>query len=169
MSRPINAVSVAQVFLTLACAAALAACGSGSKAPRGDANADTPAAAETPVAEEGAATEEAAAAEAPAATEPVAEETMQISAGVAKAGTAADPAAGDVIPYAQLEQHVGHRAELTTTMGSVRRGVILSSNAFQTEVQLDAADRGFKVIVVADQVAQVRLLPDEATAPAAAN
>jgi hypothetical protein len=76
-------------------------------------------------------------------------------------------ATGDVVPYASLEKHVGERVQITTKMGSVRHGTVLSSNTYQTALKLDAEEGGFNLNVFADTVREVRLIP--ASALAAAN
>lgn len=73
-------------------------------------------------------------------------------------------ATGGVVPYASLEQHVGERVQITTKMGTVRHGTVLSSNAYQTALKLDAEDGGFNLNVFADTVVEVRLIPATATA-----
>jgi hypothetical protein len=101
---------------------------------------------------------------------PPPEERMVVSAGVAKAGTVNAPDSGlVVVPYAELGQHVGSHVELTTTMGSVRHGTVVSTNTFETQLKLDAADGGFQLAVPAETVAQVRLEPTAAEQPATAN
>jgi hypothetical protein len=128
-------------FTMLMALALLAGCSRQAPAPAAEAAAEP-----TPVAE------------APAPVEaPPADERMVVSAGVAKAGT--DDGTLQVVPYADLGQHVGERIEFTSTMGSVRHGTVLSSNAYETQIRLDAADGGFQLAVPAETVAQIRLMP----------
>ena len=68
-------------------------------------------------------------------------------------------ATGEVVPYAELGRHIGARVQVTTKMGTVRHGTVLDSNAYESHLQLDAADGGFKLKVPADSVAQIRLIP----------
>jgi hypothetical protein len=67
-------------------------------------------------------------------------------------------ATGDTMPYAALEKHIGERVQIKTKMGSLRTGTVLSSNAYQTNLKLDAEDGGFNLNVFADTVAEVRLV-----------
>lgn len=72
-------------------------------------------------------------------------------------------ATGEAVPYASLEKHVGERVQITTKMGTVRHGTILSSNTYQTALKLDAEEGGFNLNVFSDTVAEVRLIPATAT------
>jgi len=68
-------------------------------------------------------------------------------------------ATGEEVTYASLEKHIGERVQITTKMGSVRHGTVLSSNSYQTNLKLDAEEGGFNLNVFADTVAKVRLIP----------
>jgi hypothetical protein len=137
----------------LVAAALLAACG--DRGSRGDTAAETDAAA----------TVAAAPAPAPVEPAPPADENVRVSAGTAIAGT--DDGALEVVDYPSLANRVGAHVEITTRAGSVRKGTVLSSNNYETQIKLDAEEGGFNLLVPADTVAQVRLIPDAAAGGAA--
>ena len=138
----------------LVAAALLAACG--DRGSRGDTAADTDAAA----------TVAAAPAPAPVEPAPPADENVVVSAGTAKAGT--DDGSLEVVDYASLASRIGAHVEVTTHAGSVRKGTVLSSNNYETQIKLDAEEGGFNLLVPAETVAQVRLIPGPEAGAAAA-
>jgi hypothetical protein len=75
-------------------------------------------------------------------------------------------ATGEVVPYASLDKHIGERVQITTKMGSVRHGTVVSSNSYQTALKLDPEEGGFNLNIFADTVAEVHLIPASATAAA---
>jgi len=139
----------------LALAMLLCACGS-REAPQAVAPGD-----ESPA-------EEVAPAE-PAATEPVAEvpeEGMVVSAGVAKAGTDTGDPNLELVDQASVA--VGAHVEITTKAGSVRRGTVIKSSTYETQLMLDEDEGGFQLNMPGDSIAQVRIIHEPGDSAAAA-
>lgn len=78
---------------------------------------------------------------------------------VANPAIAAPAVAVDsVVSYRQLKELVGAHIEITTSLGSVRRGTLLSYGTYMSNLKLDASDGGFNMAIPADTVVQVRHL-----------
>jgi hypothetical protein len=130
-------------------------------APAGPDAADTPAAADAPV---------AAAPPAPAPVAPPASslprDTSAMRSRTANlTGTDTAPLAivvstGESFPYAELDKHIGERVQITTKLGTVRHGRVLSTNSIETHLQLDAKEGGFSLVVPAETVNDIRLILD---------
>ena len=80
-------------------------------------------------------------------------------------GTDTEPLAivvstGEAFSFAELDKHVGERVQITTKMGTVRHGKVLTANPLEAHLQLDAREGGFSLLIPADTVNDVRLILD---------
>jgi hypothetical protein len=82
-------------------------------------------------------------------------------AGTIAAAQVADGAlaAGAVVPYAQLQALTGHHVDITTTYGSVRKGVVVLAGPYEASVQLDKEEGGLLLHMPADRITEIRYTP----------
>lgn len=114
---------------------------------------------------------------APATTEAVpAEGTVPVADGVAAAtdvpvaatqdkDAAAGPAAGDEIPYDALPDHIGAEVEVSTSLGTVRRGVLTGASSISIVIKLAKEEGGFPLSMPKYNIVKVRLAPPPTETP----
>ncbi|MCC8363305.1 hypothetical protein LK996_09490 [Lysobacter sp. A6] len=69
------------------------------------------------------------------------------------------PEAGAVVAYAQLQSLTGHHVDITTTYGSVRKGVVKLVGPYEASVQLDKEEGGLLLHMPADRITEIRYTP----------
>jgi hypothetical protein len=68
-------------------------------------------------------------------------------------------ASGAVVPYAQLQSLTGHHVDITTTYGSVRKGVVVLVGPLEASVQLDKEEGGMLLHMPANSITEIRYTP----------
>ncbi|NUS60900.1 MAG: hypothetical protein HOQ01_08130 [Lysobacter sp.] len=68
-------------------------------------------------------------------------------------------AAGAIVPYAQLQALTGHHVDITTTYGSVRKGVVTLVGPLEASVQLDKEEGGMLLHMPANSITEIRYTP----------
>lgn len=104
---------------------------------------------------------EGAGAEVPAAPEngPSAEDGASPAEGEAPAAADAGPVPGTELAYDELPDHIGREVEVTTTLGTVRRGVITGASSISIVLKLAPEDGGFPLSMPKYNIVKVRLAP----------
>ena len=91
------------------------------------------------------------------------------TAAVAVKSPAATLAPGAEIPYEKLIDHVGDQVEVSTNIGTVRRGVLLGVTSMGVSLKLPAAEGGYNLSQPKYTVTKVLLVKSNAAASPPAN
>jgi hypothetical protein len=68
-------------------------------------------------------------------------------------------AAGSEIPYEDLPKHIGAEVEVSTNIGTVRRGVLTGASSISIVIKLAAEEGGFPLSMPKTTIVKVRLAP----------
>ena len=69
------------------------------------------------------------------------------------------PEPGTVVPYAQLASLTGQHVDITTTYGSVRKGVVTLVGPLSAAVQLDKEEGGLLLTMPVDSITEIKFTP----------
>jgi hypothetical protein len=69
------------------------------------------------------------------------------------------PAAGSVVPYEHLTALVGQHFDISTTNGTLRRGILMSASPFMLSLKIDREEGGFALSLPSDSIIEVRFTP----------
>lgn len=86
--------------------------------------------------------------------------------GDAEVAAATDgPAAGDEIAYDDLPNHIGAEIEVSTTLGTVRRGLLTGASSISIVIKLAPEEGGFPLSMPKYNIVKVRLAPPPTETP----
>lgn len=80
-----------------------------------------------------------------------------------EAGAALAP--GTEIPYDELPRHIGTEVEVSTTLGTVRRGVLTGASSISIVIKLASEEGGFPLSMPKYNIVKVRLAPPITATP----